>query len=202
MTEKTLLIEPFYLPNTDYFSLISRYQKVCLDFHGHYERRTFRNRAYVLNAEKTVELTVPVKMSSHFTAMCDVRTEQNQRFAEIHFRTLQSCYGKSAFWLYFGDIFEKIYLQKHEFLAEFNFMLTEMLAQKLGLSTRFYTSEKYYEGEELEQFDDFRGRIHPRKASLKGDFEPYTHVFSPVFVPNLSVLDVLLTQGKAAKRFF
>jgi hypothetical protein len=198
---KKLLTEPLYLPNTDYFALLNSYDEVCLDIHSHYVRRSYRNRAVVLNANGKTDLIIPVHLSAHHTPLFDVRLDKRQRWEEIHFRSLQSGYGKSAFWAFFAEEFANVYNKKHELLYEFNAELIALIAQKFGIKTKFFFSEKYLEGDDLESYDDFRGKIHPREVSVFSDFRPYKHVFTDEFYPNLSAADLLFVQGKYGKEY-
>jgi hypothetical protein len=201
METKILLIEPQYLPNTDYFALLNQYQKVCFDVHSHYERRSFRNRARILNAEKITDLIIPVHLSGHHTPLHEVRLDKQQRWQEIHFRSFQSFYGKAAFWIYYGKDFEEKYCANYEFLADFTIDFIHLAARKMGISFEYSRTEKFIEGDDLFLYDDFRDKIHPRKASVHAKFPPYLQVFSTEFVPNISGADLLLTQGKFSKQF-
>ena len=42
---------------------------------------------------------------------------------------------------------------------------------------------------------DFRNKIHPKIKSAILDVKPYNQVFGKQFVPDLSIIDVLFSQG-------
>ncbi|HLL93336.1 MAG TPA: WbqC family protein, partial [Spirosoma sp.] len=67
-----LLIELHYLPCLDYIAGIGQFERVWLEAHEHYQKQSYRNRTYVLTANKVDVLTVPVQQGTHHQAIRDL----------------------------------------------------------------------------------------------------------------------------------
>ena len=65
-----VLISTAYLPPVEYFSLIQGADEVLVEREENYLKQTYRNRCYLLSANGTQALTVPVYLGSvHKTAL-------------------------------------------------------------------------------------------------------------------------------------
>jgi hypothetical protein len=192
--EKPLLIEPHYLPNIDFFSLLSKSSQVCLDLHTHFVSRTFRNRCQIINAEKRFNLLIPVHLAEGHTPLREVKMDYSQRWQSVHLRGLKTAYGNSPYFIYFFDDLAKIYEKKQTFLADFNIDLIVFLCEKIGIKPQISFTEKYVENEESLAFADFRNLVHPRKPDIFS-CKPYQQVFGNEFVKNLSIVDLLFAEG-------
>ena len=198
MDRRIPLLDLHYFPSIEYFVLLSNYEKVQVEAHENYEKQSYRNRCYILGSNKIQALTVPVLNGNSKVIVKDIKIDYSQKWLNIHWRSIASAYGKSPFFMFYGDYFEKIIYKKYEFLYDLNFELLLLLIKFLGLKTRIETTSVYQKDVGTE-FLDLRSTIHP-KTDFKenGFFTPYRYnqIFGREFVNNLSILDLLFCEGR------
>ncbi|WP_462247439.1 WbqC family protein [Ekhidna sp.] len=191
-----LIIEPHYLGSLEYFTLLSQYQEVCFEVNESFPKQTFRNRAYFLTSNKIQPLIIPVKYSNRDKTE-DVKVDYSQRWIKDHWGAFYSAYGKAPFFEYFGEEFKGIWEMKKEGLVdvclEFMTLIFKILQLDIEVS---YTPDfqKHYE-------NDFRNVVNPKKPFSDRkiyDPTPYAQLFGDTFVPNLSIVDLIMCEGPNA----
>ena len=93
----TLLLDFHYLPCIAYFSCINRYHHLILEVHENYEKQSYRNRCYILSANKVLPLSVPVHRGKGKKPTKDIRIDYSQKWVNNHWRAIKSAYGKAPF---------------------------------------------------------------------------------------------------------
>ncbi len=195
-----MLIESFYLPNIEFFSIIIQHDKIYIEAYENYLKQSYRNRCKVLTANKLVDLIVPVINGNSKEIIKNIRLDDSQNWKRTHIRTLNSAYGKAPFFEYFFDYFQKIYEKKHDFLIDFNTELLTTCLHLMRIKKEIIFTEKFDKFVE----DDFRGLFHPKKSigsSFNYNDIKYTQNFGEEFVPNLSIIDLLMCQGPEAYQY-
>ncbi len=210
---KTPLLSSCYLPSIEYFACLAKAETVVIDVYEHYERQTERSRCKILMADGVHTLSVPViKTNGHHTAMKDIRISDNTAWQRDHWRSIQTAYNKSPFFLYYQDDFHKILHKKHDFLCDLNMEFTNFFLKKINIKIQIDFSEKYIEN--IENYSNYRINAEMQKCknaenistllhSCTSAFQPstlnhqlsYVQVFGNEFVPNLSILDLLFNCG-------
>ncbi|MCF8374103.1 MAG: WbqC family protein [Bacteroidales bacterium] len=202
-----LLLNTAYFPPIQYFSKIARTEKVVLEAHENYLKQSYRNRCYIYGANGKLSLNIPIKKASGLKMpIRDVKIEYLTHWQKIHWKSIESAYQSSPFFEFYIDDLIPFFQNKHKFLFDFNLEIIQFLIEALELDSEITLSETY---EKPGSFSgqDYRDIIHPKKDFNKFDpkFNPqeYTQVFSPKhgFIPNLSVLDLLLNTGPEAGMF-
>jgi hypothetical protein len=189
-----MVIESFYLPNIQYFSLITQFELITIEAYENYQKQSYRNRAKVLISNKVADLIVPVIKGNSKEIVKNIRIDQNQNWQRTHIRTLKSGYGKAPFFEFYFDYFIKAYEKKYDFLIDLNTEMLSICLQLLKLKKEIKFTETY---NELVK-NDFRGILHPKKEDLFPDFfenVPYNQNFGKEFVPYLSIIDAFMCQG-------
>ena len=86
--------------------------------------------------------------------------------------------------------------RRHNFLIDLNHDLLTLICKFLDLKKKIrYVDEKRLNSCD---FDDYRNIVNPKSLySSRKIFHPYqyTHVFGKDFVPNLSIIDLLFSEG-------
>lgn len=198
-----LLIELHYWPCLDYFAGLLAHETVRIEAQEQYQKQSYRNRCYVLTANKVDCLTVPVIGQTHHQPIRDVRIDNSQNWQDRHWRCLQAAYNKAPFFEYYSpDI--AILLQKNwTFLFDLNWEVLTFCRKWLGLKQAICLTESYEKQPETGVFDA-RSQLNAKKPAQSPLFyqkKSYLQNFGPDFVPNLSILDLLFCQGPEAKHY-
>ncbi|MFD2936396.1 WbqC family protein [Spirosoma flavum] len=195
-----LLIDLHYLPCIDYISGLMQFEQVQLEFQEHYQKQSYRNRCYVLTANKVEVLTVPVQQGTHRQPIRDLRVANDQSWQLHHWRCLQAAYGKSPFFEYYVPDIEPVYRKKWTFLFDLNYELLTICLRLMRLKPTLNLTEWYNKTQPVGLFDA-RSKLNPKNDSDTYIFHQpvmYPQNFGQEFVPNLSIIDLLFCQGPAA----
>lgn len=184
-----------YLPSVEYVARLLREQCV-IDVGEHYVKRSERNRAYILSANRVMPLTVNVVGGNRpRLPMRDVEIDYSKRWQHQHWVSILSAYKSSPYFDHYAPYLEPFYRREWRYLVDYNRELLEVLLRLLGSPMPLPLSEQYVEARE--------GDVDLRPKHREGSTfvaEPYFQNFSErmPFQPNLSVLDLLLCEGPAA----
>ncbi len=197
-----ILIEPHFLGSIEYFSLILSSKSVRFEIHDTFSKKTFRNRTCLLGSNKIIQLTVPVNSCSNMMTK-EVRIDYSQRWIKDHWGTCCSSYGKAPFFEYFKADFQKLWEKKHKFLIDLNVSMFELCLKFFQVTIEFDFSESYQK-ETQGTILDYRNVIHPKIPFSDRKIyhpKPYAQLFGNTFVPNLSILDVIMCEGFRGREF-
>ncbi len=197
-----LVCELHYLPSIKYFSEIIKADKIIIEANENYQKQSYRNRCYILSANGTLGLTVPV-VNNENKLIRDIKIDYSQRWQQIHLRTLSAAYGKSAFFEFYFHAFEKIILSKHAFLFDLNLALLTKCLAILKTEKQIILSESYHKEYSGDIFDN-RNRITVENSKpVENEIyaKKYFQLFGNVFVSNLSIIDLIFNEGTNAKHY-
>ncbi len=200
-----IIIESQYFPTINWINILFLNKDIKIDLCETYQKMSFRNRCVVAGSNGLVHLSVPLqKGRSQRQPMKDVKISYATDWQLQHWRTIESCYGRSPFFEFYRDWLEAFYKKQPVFLADMNLEILEWVRKQMGL-------EKSWEVIDRETDHP----IDPRAIDLRGYFMPknfqspercphpivYTQVFEDRigFQPNLSVLDLLCCTGPQAR---
>ncbi|MFT3738257.1 MAG: WbqC family protein [Breznakibacter sp.] len=197
----SLLVSPTYLGPVFQYAHMYRSPHVFVEQHGHYEKKTYRNRAVVMAANGPMALSVPVeKPAGTKTCDKDILLSYDTPWQANHWRTLVSAYQSSPFFEYYADDFEPFYTQRFKYLMDYNLQLMQTVCGNIGLSCGIYLSDTY--ATSPADVLDLRRSVSPRvgcQTDGHGDYvpQPYWQVFKEKFgfTPNLSIVDLLFCMG-------
>lgn len=124
-----------------------------------------------------------------------MKIDYSKRWQHQHWVSILSAYKSSPYFDHFAHLLEPFYRREWRFLVDYNMEYLEVLLRLLGAKCQILTSEQYVEA----GAEDFDMRPKQKKDSTFVA-EPYFQVFSDrmPFQPNLSVLDLLLCEGRSA----
>ncbi|HBV49334.1 MAG TPA: hypothetical protein DEB64_00830 [Alistipes sp.] len=163
-----------------------------VDLGEHFIKRSERNRARILAADGTMELTVHVAHANRpRQPVRDVRLDYSKRWQHQHWGALVASYKGSPYFDFYADRLAPFYERRFDFLADFNLGLLECLcgAARIPMPA---VSETYVEARP--------GDCDLRPKNAEGPAfaaEPYVQAFADrqPFVPNLSFADLLFAEG-------
>lgn len=198
---KAAIFPSFYLPPIEFFdTLLKAEVPVLFDAFEHFPKQTYRNRTSIHSANGKLDLIVPViKGSKVHTPMKDVKISYEFDWQRLHWLSLQTAYRSSAYFEFYEADFAPFYHQKWEYLFDYNQELFALICRLLKVQPETGKTEQYERGPEIL---DYRNQIHPKKSSGYQP-KPYFQVFEDRngFIPNLSIIDLLCSQGPQSGRY-
>ena len=173
-------------------------QAVVWDMHEHYEKMSRRSRYRIATAQGAAQLSVPLAGGrDQRAAVGELRIDNSQPWARTHWRTIRAAYRRAPFFEHFESSIEAFFSQDFSRLAHFNRASVSWLREAFGLD--FSEGESSgYEREPAGVHDIRDERLRRIEPTMQA--APYQQVFGERhgFLPNLSALDLLFTQGPGA----
>ncbi len=197
---KTLLAGCQYIPSVEYFAHWKHHGKLVIEGHEHFQKRSWRNKTAILGRSHPLILSVPLRKGKHQgKPIQEVEIAYDEPWNKIHLHTIQSAYGKSAFFEEVEAAISPHYLAEKNTLWDFNVsLMTEVRSLIKGSFTFEITNE--YAPAPAGEYVDMRKGIGAGDSTIQMDNQlTYLQMnrIGKTFLPNLSILDVLCHLGPA-----
>ena len=199
-----ILLSSAYLAPIQYFTKLVHYEQIFMEYCESYLKQSYRNRTVILTSNGLLHLSIPVADGPGAKGpIRDLKLSYAQPWQLMHWRGISSAYNNSPFFEYYADDLAPFYHEKKwKYLFDFNQEIQNCILKAINLKVAIALTNEYFpQGEVPDNMDDFRYSIHPKMAKQGADdhFIPtsYTQVFHEKwgFVPNLSILDLLFSEG-------
>ena len=191
-----------------WYQKLHRYAQVWIERHDSFQKQTYRNRCVIATTHGTQALTIPVVHDSGATLTRDMRISDHGNWRHLHWQAIRSAYGESPFFEFYADDIAPFFEQRWTFLVDFNDAITEVMCRLLDIRPVIHSTDSYFragdgtiltENDGTQQVDDYRDVIRPKHPQPDTSFhpQPYYQVFADKqgFLPNLSILDLLMNEG-------
>jgi len=182
--------------------MLKQSDKLWIEKCEHFPKQTYRNRASIYSPNGKLDLIIPVKKGSNVhTRIKDVRISYESDWQRLHWMSLQTAYRRSAYFEFYEDDFRPFFEKQYTFLFDYNLELLTLLLNLLKAGKDFAFTEEYVKS--YANISDFRELIHPKKKMESFTVKPYFQVFEPKygFIPNLSIVDLLFSQGPHSQAY-
>lgn len=191
-----LLTEIQYNPPISYFRQVLKADSLMLEKHENYTKQSYRNRCHILTAQGMQPLSVPVVRgnSKDKTIITDIEIDYSQKWDKVHWRAIQAAYGRAPYFEFYSDYIKEIYDRQPKYLFDLNVDLLKLYLKFLKVNKPLNFTDSYQE-DTPEHVLDLRNKIHPKIITDNLHVKTYTQVFGKQFVSELSIIDLLFTQG-------
>lgn len=200
------LLSTAYWPNLYYFYYVLNSETVYIEQHENYIKQSFRNRTRILSANGSLDLTVPIKKQANKELISCLEISYSEPWDIKHWRAITSAYNNSPYFEFFEDDLKALYTKRHQYLLEFNLEQLKIVFKILKIKKEIRLTKEFEK--HPDNLIDVREKIHPKyKSDLKANefiLKPYYQTFQNKFgfVPNLSILDLLLNKGLETTDYF
>lgn len=191
-----LLIEPHYFGCIEYFCLLGQYEEVVFEVCDSFPKQTYRNRALILGSNKVLILSIPLSFGNH-TQTKDVIIDYTQGWIRNHWGAIYSAYGKAPYFDFFADDIRHTLEARPKFLIDLLMKLYELPLKLLGSGMQ-WTQTTRYDKSSITGYDDCRNLIQPKIDFPNRNIYQsiaYPQLFGNSFVPNLSIVDLIMCEG-------
>lgn len=188
-------ILPF--PNLCWWSNACDATEIIFDSTEHFEKLTYRNRYYITGPNGLITLSIPLLGGrQQRSAMQDMLICNKTSWQVQHWRTLISVYNRSAYFAHYAPSLEDLYQNPFESLIDFNLASIHWLKQQLTVNFTEAIAGTYKRAY-TEVAADLRSNFKPKVEKQSIDSHAYYQLFSERngFLPNLSMLDLLFSEG-------
>lgn len=186
-----------YLPPVAWFQKIKQDACIHIEKHEHYTKQSYRNRCNILAANGILPLSIPVMATHNKQLITDVKISYDEKWQQQHWRTIESAYRNTPYFIYYADELKPFYQKKYDFLFDYNMELILLLMKKIKLNNEIRFTEIY---DVSGYINDYRNTIHPKKDIEESVFKSYPQLFNEgnTFKANLSSIDLLFNTGPNA----
>ena len=115
-----------YMPSVEYFAHWIHHGEIIIEAHEHYQKKTWRNRTAILSSGEPLFLSVPLKKGKHQeTPIQSVEISYDEDWPRLHFLSIQTAYGKTAFFDELESDLKKILYSQQQKLWDLNLLFLQ-----------------------------------------------------------------------------
>jgi len=214
---KLAIMQPYLFPYIGYFQLMNAVDKFVIYDDVNFINRGWVNRNRILVNSKEHMFTVPLKNASQNVLIKDLELIEPGKWKNKFLKTLEHAYGKAPFFEKVFSIVNKVINTKSKFIKDWHLNSFRLINNYLGINTIIVESSSIYNnqslkgqdrildicikektnqyinpigGKELYSSEIFRD--HHIKLNFLATEKLYYNQFSNDFVPDLSIIDIMM----------
>ena len=202
MTPATALLSTTYFGPIQWYQKLYRHARVLIEQHESWQKQTYRNRCVIATTQGVQALTVPVSKGTDSrqpsAPVARLILSDHGNWRHLHWQALQSAYGESPFFEYYEDDLRPFFTEhRWQLLLDFNDAICRKMCELLDIHPHIGRTTSF---QPLGSTDhDYRYAIQPKHPQPDPFFTPlpYHQVYARKhgFLPNLSILDLLMNMG-------
>ena len=201
MLNSPALLSSTYFGPVNWYAKFFQFKNIVIERHENYIRQSWRNRCRIIGPNGIQDLVVPVHARNH-TPVQEVEIDYSENWQKRHWGTIKAAYGQSPFFDFYKDKIAEFFTEKKTgYLIEHNTFILQKIFLLLKLNMNFSFTGNFEENPR--HIADLRAIISPKTKFQDENFIPirYPQVFEErhVFVPGLSMLDLLFCCGPESK---
>ncbi len=216
-------MQPYFIPYIGYFQLINAVDKFVIYDDVNYINRGWVNRNQVLINGKPSMITVPLKDASQNKHINEIEVTSDEKWKEKMLRTIELAYKKAPFFSEVFSVFKKNLYSDYLTISQLNLGSIKFVCEYLEINTIVDVSSSIYNNQILSGQERILDICIKERANHYinpiGGIELYDKAYfnlsgvninflksNPIeycqtnnrtnFVQNLSILDVLMNNGK------
>ena len=194
-----LLHESQILSPVSIYALYTKASTLYIESCENYQKRSYRNRYFILGANGVIPLSVPlVKGKNQQTPITKVKIAYAEHWVSNHIHTITSAYGSAPYFHHYSSDIFQILNNRYNYLYDLNKTLLAHFVKILTLSLDIIETAEYKSN--YSEICDLRNKFSIKRIA-KDNKSPYYYnqVFEDRFgfVANLSILDALFCLGPA-----
>ncbi len=214
---KTAIMQPYFFPYLGYFQMFNAVDKFVLLDDVNFIMRGYINRNSILLNGKAHKFSIPLEKPSQNKLINETKLNFSLKDKENFLKTIQLAYKKAPFYNDFYPILESIVLHEDNDLTKYIKISFEKVKEYLNLNTEILVSSEIQKDNSLKAQDriieinkqlntsTYINAIGGQELYNKEDFKAVAielkfikmkpveyKQFKNEFVPNLSMIDVLM----------
>jgi len=194
-------IEIHYLPSLEYMTILLQNPSLLFEVEENFPKQTYRNRCLILGANGVERLSVPVvHLSGEKTKTKDTKIDYSQNWIKQHQGAIRAAYGNAPYYEYFEPYLSQIFAKKRFFLVDLNIDLLSFVYRILDVPLVYKNTNEFGVFEGQSEYDQISAKKDWQERSIYQN-RSYRQCFGQEFVPNLSILDLLMNHGKESLNF-
>lgn len=228
MGKRVAIVQSCYVPWKGYFDLINGVDEFILLDDVQYTRASWRNRNRIKTPNGASWLTIPVKMKGRYYQQIRQAMVSDRKWPDRHWKSICANYAKAPYFETLRSFLHDLYTEcgQETHLSRINFRFLRAISDMLGIGTAITWSmdygtgvegrterlahlcmqagaSEYVSGPAAKAYLDeslFRKQGVGVRWMDYGGYPEYDQLFSPPFIHEVSIIDLILNVGPEGAR--
>lgn len=199
--QKSVIIPTAYFPSIEWCAVAFFCKNHEIEIHETYFKQTTRNHCNIATSNGLMRISVPIKKPfGTKTKTKDILVDNSQAWQTHHYRSIETAYNRSSFFLFYKDDLQKIFNTNFQYLIDLNHSTIELIAKWLKIDFEINYTADFVKPIEIEDKSTFSSFKKIEIDKLNSSTPEYYQVFCDKngFLPKLSFLDLIFNTGPEA----